>query len=178
MKFIYLLPLPLLAFTADTWQPFIVDKHVTVQFPSQPQEMNLAALAGGRDIHHGRMWYVQASDAFYSVSRSHMEEALAPQDTSGRRRRYSLVFEALLREEKGQLVDFYFFPTLAGQGVEVKYRGLHKVTQQRRVKIIRCLAVDTVLYTLNFMAANKTDTLGLTGAEQRRRFFNSVTVKP
>ncbi|MGI4874222.1 MAG: hypothetical protein ACRYFX_23925 [Janthinobacterium lividum] len=174
----FLLLLPLLSFAADTWQPFAVDQRVAVQLPGQPQEMNLAELTGGRPIHHARMWHVQASDALYSIARSHLEETLTPRDTLGRRNYYSRAFEAVLRSEQGQLLEYAFFPTSAGQGIEVKYKGLTKVTKQRLIRIMRCLVVDSVSYTFSFRSTDKTDSLGLAGAGQRRRFFDSITVEP
>jgi hypothetical protein len=42
---------------------------------------------------------------------------------------------------------------------------------------MRTLLVDSIGYSLIFQPMDKQDTLGLAGAEQRRRFFNSITVK-
>jgi hypothetical protein len=61
--------------------------------------------------------------------------------------------------------------------MEYKYKALHKGTGKRVIKYTRILLADSIAYTLNFVPIDRQDSLGIAGAEQCRRFFNSITVK-
>jgi hypothetical protein len=173
-----LLLLPFLPIAADTWQPFAIDQRVTVQFPRPPAAINLAKLTQSRQLGHMRAWMLRASEGTYQVLRTHSKSMLGKQDTARRRSFYAGGLSALLQSERGQLVAQTFFSTAGGEGVEYKYKATERDTGKRTIKFMRCLVVDSIGYSLNFVAADKLDTLGLAGNEQRRRFFNSITVKP
>jgi hypothetical protein len=174
----YLLLLPLLASTADTWQPFTVDKQVSVQLPAQPIEIALAKLAPGKNLQHTRMWTLRVAEGIYQVLRLPNTHSIPRTDTAGRRAFYAGLLTSVMRNESGQLLAVTSFPTTGGASMEYQYKGLHKGTGKRVIKYGRTLLVDSINYTLNFIPADSLDSLGLAGAEQRRRFFNSITVKP
>ncbi len=178
MKLIYLLALPLLAFTADAWQPFAVDRLVTVQLPSQPTELDMAKMAPGRNMLGTRAWVLQAPEGFYQVIRAAVGTNITRSDTTGRRFFYKGIAYSLVHNRHGELLSSTPFPTAGGAGMEFKYRGVHQGTGKRVISYTRSLVLDSITYTLNFLSTDKADSLGLAGAEQRRRFFNSIAVKP
>jgi hypothetical protein len=57
-----LLLFPLVGFVFADWLPFAVDKHVTVQLPSQPTEVDFAKLAPGKNFQHTRLWALRAPE--------------------------------------------------------------------------------------------------------------------
>lgn len=179
MTFIrYLLLLPVLAFVADTWQPFAIDQHVAVQLPAQPTEADLAKLAPGQNLHHMRMWMARAPEGVCQVMRIPGTATISQADTAGRRAFYAGTLTSLMRNEKGQLLSVTPFPTPAGAGIEFKYKGVHRGTGKRVIKYGRSLLIDSVTYALNFLPIDNQDSTGMAGNEQRRRFFNSITVSP
>lgn len=173
-----LLLLPLFAFAADTWQPFIVDSRVSVQLPAQPTELDFAKLAPTRKPDHTRMWLVRTSEGTCQVMRLPNSSTISRSDTARRRAFYAGVLTSVMRNESGQLLLITPFPTPAGAGIEYKYKAIHKGTGKRVIKYTRFLLADSVGYSLNFTPADRQDSLGVAGNEQRRRFFNSITVKP
>jgi hypothetical protein len=103
---------------------------------------------------------------------------ISQRDTAGRRDYYAGVVQSVLHDEQGQPITRSYFSTPAGAGLELKYKGRHQVTGKQVIKYIRSLVVDSVGYSLNFIPTDQQDSLGIAGNEQRRRFFNSITVKP
>jgi len=178
MKKVYLLALlPLVAFTLVDWQSFAIDKRLLVQLPTPPAEVNLTKVAPAQAAAHARMWALRAPKAIYLVVR--LPTGLISKSYTARRSSYYAgVLSAVLQDERGQLVSRTSFPTAGGTGVEIKYRALSQFTGKRAIKYMRFLLVDSIGYSLLFQPTDKQDSLGLAGAEQRRRFFNSITVKP
>jgi hypothetical protein len=175
----YLLLLPLLAFTAaDNWQPFAIDQHVAVQLPTPPAEADLAKLAPGQNLHHMRMWMARAPEGIYQVIRIPATATISQADTAGRRAFYAGTLASLMRNEKGQLLVLTHFATSAGAGIEYKYKSVHRATGKHVIKYGRSLLADSVAYALNFLPTDNQDSTGMAGNAQRRRFFNSITVKP
>jgi hypothetical protein len=173
----YLLLLPLLAFTADTWQSFAIDNRVTVQLPSQPTQVDLAKLTG-KSVGHLRLWALRTPEGIYQIMRMPTGTFISRADTASRRSFYQGFLSSVLSDEQGQLLSRMPFATNAGAGMEYKYRGLHQGTGKRVVKHVRSLVTDSVGYTLIFTPTDPKDSLGLASAEQRRHFYNSLTVKP
>jgi hypothetical protein len=177
----YLLLLPLLTFAAaNTWQPFAIDKQVAVRVPTQPTEANIAKLATAHHYSPTRVWTAKAPEGAYFIIRTagKASESIGRQNSSQRQALYTSVIRAALQSDKGELLTRTSFLTDGGAGCEVKYKGTHPLTQQRVIKYLRYLVVDSVGYSFQFLPANAYDSLGIAGAEQRRRFFNSITVKP
>jgi hypothetical protein len=173
-----LLLLPLFAFTADTWQPFAIDSRVSLQLPTHPTELDFAKLAPTRKPDHTRIWLLRAPEGTYQVMRLPNNGTISGTDTAGRRAFYAGVLTSVMRNESGQLLLITPFPTVAGAGMEYKYKAMHKGTGKRVIKYTRILLADSIAYTLNFVPIDRQDSLGIAGAEQRHRFFNSITVKP
>lgn len=174
-----LLFLPLLVFTAaDTWQPFAIDSHVTVQLPGQPTETDLAKLNTGKNLGHTQMWTLKAADGIYMVMRLPNKGSIGRADTAGRQAYYAGVLTSVMRNEKAQTLSLTDFPTSVGEGIEYKYKAIHRGTGKRVIKYVRYLVVDSIGYSLAFTPADKLDSTGTAGNVQRRRFFDSITVKP
>ena len=177
----YLLLLPLLAFApSDTWQSFSIDKQVAVQMPMRPSEANLDKLAAAHYYSPTRVWTAKAPEGVYFVIRTagKVSESIGRQNTAQRQALYTTVIQAALQSDQGELVTRTSFPTAGGDGCEIKYRGSHPLTQRRIIKYLRYLVVDSIGYSFQFLPANPYDSLGLAGAAPRRRFFNSIVVKP
>jgi hypothetical protein len=172
----YLLLLPLLAFTTDIWQPFAVDNRVTVQLPGQPTLVDVAKLTG-KPVGHLQFWVLRAPEGIYQIMRIPSGTSISRTDTVNRRSFYQGLLSSLLSDEQGQLLGSVPFTTTAGSGMEYKYRGLHQGTGKRVVKHVRSLVADSIGYTLMFTPTDPKDSLGLMSAEQRRRFYNSLTTK-
>jgi hypothetical protein len=178
MKKVYLLALlPLLAFTLVDWQSFAIDKRLIVQLPTPPAEVNLTKVAPAQAAAHARMWALRAAEAVYLVVRL-PTGLIGKSDTTSRRSYYAGVLSAVLQDERGQLISQTSFPTAGGAGMEIKYKAMSQVTGKKAIKYMRFLLVDSIGYSLLFQPTDKQDSLGLASAEQRRRFFNSITVKP
>jgi len=177
----YLLLLPLFAFApSDTWQSFTIDKQIAVQVPTRPSEANIDKLAAAHHYSPTRVWTTKAPEGVYFIIRTagRASESIGRQNTTQRQALYTSVIQAALQSDKSELLTRTSFPTAGGAGCEIKYKGSHPVTQRRIIKYLRYLVVDSVGYSFQFLPANPYDSLGLAGAEQRRRFFNSITVKP
>jgi hypothetical protein len=177
----YLLLLPLAAFVPpNTWQPFAIDKQVAVLVPTRPSEADIDKLAKAHRYSPTRVWTTKAPEGTYFIIRTagKTSESIGRQNSAQRQALYTSIIQAALQSDKGKLLTRISFPTAGGPGCEVKYRGTHPLTQRRVVKYLRYLVVDSIGYSFQFLPANPNDSLGLAGAEQRHRFFNSITVKP
>lgn len=177
----YLLLIPLVAFVPPSkWQPFAIDKQVVVQVPTQPSEANIDKLATAHHYSPTRVWTVKAPEGTYFIIRTagKASESIGRQNTTQRQALYNSVIQAALQSDRGVLLTRTFFATAGGNGCEVKYKGTHPLTQRRVIKYLRYLVVDSIGYSFQLLPSNPYDSLGLAGAEQRRRFYNSITVKP
>jgi len=170
--------LPLAAFSLLDWQPFAIDQHVAVQLPAPPTELDVAKLAPTLAAEHTRLWTLRAPEGAYLVTRLPGAGAIGKLDTAKRNAYYAGMISSILRNEKGQLLSRTPFPTAGGAGLELKYKGVHQLTGKRIIKYVRTLVLDSIGYSLIFIPTDRLDSLGLAGNEQRRRFFNSITVKP
>jgi hypothetical protein len=171
-----LLSLPLAAFVLADWQSFAVDEHLTVQLPGPPTERDLAKLAP--QLKGVQVWSAQDGTGMYLITRFAQTMDKPLQDTTALRSYYAGVISGQLRREEGHLLSRTFFATAGGSGVEYKYRGRHQGTGKQVIKYGRSLLLGAVGYSFAFVPADRVDSLGLAGNEQRRRFFDSIMVKP
>lgn len=148
--------------------------------PTPPSEANIDKLATAHHYSPTRVWTSRTPEGAYFIIRTagRASESIGRQNSTQRQALYSIIIQAALQSDQGELLTRTAFPTAGGAGCEVKYKGTHPLTQRRIVKYLRYLVVDSVGYSFQFLPANPYDSLGLAGAEQRRRFFNSITVKP
>jgi hypothetical protein len=168
-----LLLLPLLSFVSLDWKPFAVDQRATVTLPAKPTE---AKPVSGKKVGRNRAWMLQAPEGVYQIMR--MPTGFARADAAARDSYYTRLIDFTMHNEQGQLDLITAFPTASGTSLEYKYRVLRPGTRQHVTRIVRTLVVDSVAYSLNFIPADKQDSLGVAGAEQRNRFYNSLIVQP
>jgi hypothetical protein len=184
MKSVTLLLFPLLAFATDTWRPFVVDKMLTVQLPAAATEVNLSKLLPldqtQRIPVYTRMWVVRTKEGMCGIMRIPNPDKLRinKNDTAQRRAFYERVERSALIEANARLLTHTTFSTAGNTGIEFKYLAPNESSGQYNVSYTRSLVLDSVSYSLIFRPANPTDLSGRSGAEQRRRFFNSIIVKP
>lgn len=166
----------------DTWQPFAVDGQLTVQLPAAAKELDAGLLQNTTQFPaHTRAWMARAPEGLYVVMRIPVSNAhrIAQQDTAQRRAFYQdVVRGALAEEEHAHLLKHSYFQTAGGSGVEIMYTAWDAVSGQRRVRYMRSLSLDSIGYNLIFRPTDKLDSTGTAGNAQRRRFFDSITVKP
>ena len=176
-RFTLLLSLPLLAFTQDGWVTQTIDTQLQVLLPSAAQEVDLAKLQPG--LKDTRVWIASDAHALYQVIRVQMPPvALADvEGTENRGKYYGGVISGILSAQSdGVLLEQNSFSTAGGEGVEFRFRARHQSTKKLVVKYSRALLIGTTGYSFNFIPRNLTDTAGVSGQEQRRRFFSSITV--
>lgn len=183
MKYLYRLSslflgcLFLAAFTLADWVPFPVDERVTVQLPAQPTEMDLSKMLSPEQLKSNHIYVVKDEYGIYQVIKS--ATGLSAEKTvlaATRQDYYNGVIEGLLNREQGTLIAQSTFPTAGGEGLEIKYKSLHKGTGKRVIKYTRSLLSGTTAYSFNFVPTNQQDTTGMSGNQQRRRFFESIVV--
>ncbi|TGD80286.1 hypothetical protein [Hymenobacter wooponensis] len=174
------LSLPLTSFIGSGWVPFSVDEQLQVLLPKPAEEMNMEKLTG-RTIPNTRVFMSSDSVGLYQIMQVKMppEQAATLEGEENREQYYSGVINGMLRSQKdGVLLERTQFTTAAGPGIEVKYRARHNSTGKLTVKYSRSLVASGVGYAFNFIPRDLTDTAGISGSAQRRRFFSSIQIKP
>jgi hypothetical protein len=172
MKLIYLLALPLLAFTADNWQPFSLDKQVSVRLPTKPFEMTKEEVG---DLPAGAHVFAAQSgnEAYQLTGPLPVPAALKPQDTKARDLFYEGMLKGLVQDQGNTLLARSTFSTVAGEGVAVTYQSPATADTKEMTLFSRVFIVNRSSYALTYLRAD-----GDTSSGNRRRFFNSITVKP
>ncbi|MBD2717274.1 hypothetical protein KBK19_19700 [Microvirga sp. STR05] len=168
-----LLPLTALAWT--TWSAYAVDTQLSVQLPSPPQEIDLAKQ--GLSQPNLRLFIANDEVGMYQIIRMQLTPEMAAQvhSPADRQSFYDGFLRSLVGDLKGQLLTRTTFPTAAGEGVEVKFRSVHKGTGLKTVKFSRGLLVGDVCYGFNFLPRDVKDTAGTSGQAERQQFFSSIT---
>ncbi len=174
--------LPLLAFTAsDTWQPFAIDKRLTVQLPSKATALVVGQLLpAGQAPAHTQAWVARASEGLCVIMRVPTTKAqiIKKTDIAQRRLFYDNIVKGALAEEKqAHLLKRTSFQTAGYSGIEIKYTAADARTGHQRVRYMRSLVLDSVGYNLIFRPADLSDSLGLVDHAQHHRFFDSLTIK-
>ena len=169
---------PALALAVVEWVPFAID-NVTVQVPQQAIEVDLSKQPAGKGYSNTRVFVSGDEYGTYQVIREdYRSNASLGQSKAAREELYNGIVAGLLRSQKGVLVATSPFATAGGPGIEIKYKGLQLGTNKMVVKYTRALLVGKINYSFNFIPKDKEDATGTSGNEQRRRFFDSVVVKP
>lgn len=176
-RYLLLLLLPLLACAADTWQSLTVGR-VSVLFPVLPTRIDNRELVGLPPTTRG--WQARTPEGMLFLLRTKLARPIGRQDTSRRRAIYDSINTQAIRISKGRIVSSKYFYTAGGIGQEISYRYInrHFAPARPTTFFMRNLVVDSANYFLQYVPNDIRDSLGLAGAEQRRRFFNSITVKP
>ncbi|MGI4874225.1 MAG: hypothetical protein ACRYFX_23940 [Janthinobacterium lividum] len=173
MKLVYLLALPLLAFRADDWQPFSLDKQVSVRLPVKPIEMTKEE-TGDLPVGAHMFAALTTGEAYQLSGPLPVPAALDTQDARARGIFYEGVVTGLVKEQGNTLLWRKPFSTAVGEGVTVAYQS--PATQDSKAMILfsRVFIVKRSFYSLTFFQADGDST----NSVARRRFFSSITVKP
>ena len=176
--------LALVAWNTDTWTKF-VDGRVSVLFPFPPlertaQQVGLSPQRPGAVPNDRKTgFFVQDTHgAYVLVVNSTAAAHINPEDPVARRAYYDAVCRNTAKREGGTVLDRSFFSTPAGEGTEFSYTGLRVGSRRLVVKYVREVLVGPIGYSLTFLPLDRTDSTGQAGQEQRRRFFDSLTVIP
>jgi hypothetical protein len=169
-----LLLLSLLSLAADTGHPLTVGR-VTVHFPASPAPIDPRTLGGPPAKVRG--WTARTPEGLFFLLRTRLPRPVGRQDTARRRAIYDSITTQALRLSKGHVVSHVRFLTAAGWGSETSYRYINPYSHRPTTFFMRNLVVDSANYFLQCVPNDIHDSLGLASAEQRRRYFNSLTVK-
>jgi hypothetical protein len=182
MKYAYLLTLLLSACSRPDWITYPVDHYLTVQLPALPKVMNLDSLGVNKLLKQKTMAsfkafaaedengaYLVVVDSSARVSRI---SAAANRDSLYKQG----ISQILGRNKSNRLLSQTHFHTPAGEGVELVLSVNSPKTSTPVLVYNRTLLAHRKTYTLTFTPYTELDSAGHT--IQRRRFFNSITVKP
>lgn len=126
-----------------------------------------------------RGWMARTPDGLFILLRTKLTHPVGQQDTTRRRAIYDSISTQALRLSKGRLVNRAYFSTVAGIGQEVSYRYTNRHFDEPKptTSFMRNTVADSANYFLQYLPNDIRDSLGLAGAKQRRRFFDSIIVK-
>jgi hypothetical protein len=178
----YVVLLLLAACTSPAWITYPIDPYLTVQFPVKPKVTNLDSMGVNKllkrktlpfqaflaeDDNGAYMVVVDASARVDSIPTNVNRDSL-----------YTLgINQVLARVEGNRLLSRTRFHTPAGEGVELVLRVSTPKTHTPILVFNRILLAHHRLYNFNFTPYEAIlDSTAHT--EQRRRFFDSITVKP
>lgn len=157
----------------------MVDEQVSVEVPTQPLGIGLTSLSSTNKLLHPIAVSSQDTSGVYQIVRADISSDV-PQSffegKEGLKAYYDWVVPHIVENGHGVLLKRSSFTTVAGEGVEMKYRVLHQSTKRPVLIYRRFLLLGRVVYTFGFTPPNQLDSIGNSSAKQRERFFNSITV--
>jgi len=180
MKYAYLLLLlPLAACSSSEWKAYPINEHLNVQLPTAPERVDLQKQEGLPNIAPATLRQLQAftsSDDYgvYSIVINPVDSTslgLLPRDSL-----YNDRIRQLLLTYQGNLRKRTSFSTPAGKGVEVLIAAVVPTVGKHVLTGVRLLLVGHQSFVFTVVPYAETD-ISLAAA-QRRRFFNSIRVKP
>lgn len=175
MKTLLLSPL-LACMAADTWQPFIIDEHVTVSLPGQPKQADTSAMNKPSINRVVTGFQLVSKEGLYSILRMTNAVPSATLTPAQRDTFYVRGLRDVLSSRRGILLTQATFTTAAGTGVEYKTRALSNATKKALTRYTRNLLVGATVYTFMFTSLDPADTTSASQSQDSRRFFDSVTV--
>ena len=175
---VLLASLPLTAFVVADWQTFSVDEQISVRLPVQPTEVDLSKMLPPEKLKDTRVLASKDSYGTYQIIKS--VTGMSAESAASQESRQSFnegVISSLLKNQQGTLISTTPFKTSAGDGIEIKFKGVTKATGKRVIKVTRNLLIGSVSYSFNFIPTDQVDSTGTSGNGQRQQFFNSIAVK-
>lgn len=182
MKHAYLVALLLSACASPAWVTYPIDPYLTVQLPAKPKATNLDSMGINKLMNYktlpfqaflteddsgAYMVVIDASPRADSISANANRDALYT----------SSIRQVLARAEGNRLLSRTRFHTPAGEGVELVLRISSAKTHTPLLSYNRILLAHHRVYSFNFIPYEALlDSTAHTA--QRRRFFDSITVKP
>ena len=183
------LTLPVAAFAITDWITSVVDGRVSVQAPIQLPEIDIIKILSAQGASKEQLDKMKLSKIFaakdaagtYMVFRLDVNgpEFNGKNLPAGTLKDYyDGLISGVLRNEHGVLLERSAFTTSGYEGIDFKYKGIHKGTGKMVIKCARGILLENTSYTLTFVPADNTDSTGVSGNTERTRFYNSVTIKP
>ncbi|MBU6121179.1 hypothetical protein [Hymenobacter siberiensis] len=187
MKFIILASLLLLPELGlaqkKPWTPIAVDKHLTVSFPSKPDEMDVPGTMAAQGASNANSPRIQASRAYRQEDACGMyvlvcvplfEDPQLPITQSARENYYKTrTIPLLIKHARGQLLSQKIGSIDGLDVITLSYRALG-ATGKPTIKFFRQIIMGRTIYQLYFVPA---DNIGKSCEVQRLRFFNSISIK-
>lgn len=174
--------LSLAACASPAWIIFPVDQHLTVQLPAKPKATNLDSMGVNKLLKYKTLpfqaFLAEDENGVYMIAVDASSRVDSIPTNANRDSLYTLGIKQILAREKGnRLLSRTRFHTPDGEGVELVVQISSPTTHTPLLVYDRILLAHHRLYNFNFtpyellldsMAHN----------EQRRRFFDSITIKP
>ncbi|WP_210521732.1 hypothetical protein [Hymenobacter terricola] len=170
------------------WVRCEVDGQFSVQLPVAATEMDMLQVFASQGVTPSpeqaqvlkSMKVFTATDgaANYMVTRMATGLAASLEEPGNRTRFYDGAVNGVLLKEHGTLLQRAAFTVNGTEGVEVRYRGVHKGTGKKVIKYNRWLAVGPVVYMLAVYPVDRNDSTGVGLQEPRTKFFNSMAYRP
>lgn len=183
MKYSYYAALLLLtACSSPRWVTYPVDSYLTVQFPVKPKVTNLDSMGVNKLLERKTLPYkaflAQDDNGTYMVAVDASSRTGIIPVNINRDSLYTLgIKQVLARAKDNRLLSRTRFSTPAGEGVELVVRISSPITHTPLLVYNRILLAHHHLYNFNFTPGEALlDSAAHT--EQRRRFFDSIIVKP
>ena len=182
-----LISLPIMAFALPDWVTSLIDARVSVQTPVALSEIDMVKILTAQGASKEQTDKLAGSRIFTSkdAAGTYMvmcfpEGELGPDisSTNNRTSFYDGMIDKMIKNDQGLLLERTPFTVGGAEGVDFKYRGIHKLTKKMVVKSDRVILLDKVCYTLTLIPADIHDSTGVTGKQERARFYNSMIIKP
>lgn len=183
MKYSYCIVLLALAACASpAWITYPVDQFLTIQLPAKPKVTNLDSMGINKLLRQKTLpfqaFLAEDENGAYMIAvdtRSRVDSVSA--DTTPDSLYTRGITQILKRADGNQLLSRTRFHTPAGEGVEFVLRISSPITHTPLLVYNRILLAHHRLYNFNFTPYEALlDSTAHTA--QRRRFFDSISVKP
>ena len=150
--------LPLASFTTIDWQIFPVDEQISVKLPIQPTEADLSKILPPEKLKDTKV--LVCKDAYGTYQIIKFVTAMSTESAVLQESRQSFnegMISSLLKNQQGTLISTTPFKTSAGDGIEIKFKGVTKATGKRVIKLTRSLLIGNVSYAFNFIPTDQAD---------------------
>jgi hypothetical protein len=159
-------------------QQFALDTRVTVELPGQPYVLNPNKVRTVKHPEHMKIWWLRTLGGMYLLYRTlNPKLHIAADDTVSRSLHYERV-QTILKSEHAQGIVARPFLVAGIEGRDFTYKSFRRSTGKIETRYMRSLLLDSVSYVLLFIPTSQVGIIGYASDSQRRRFFNSMTVKP
>jgi hypothetical protein len=183
MKYAYLLALlPLATCSTPKWEAYPIDAYLTVQLPAKPRVLSIDSTGVDKVIKDKkvlapiRAYGAKDSYGVYSVVVNTAPPGVPIDIPASRDSLYAQGIRNTLRVNQGsRLLSKTMFNTPVGVGIAVKVAIISPNTGSPELVYNRTLLTKHRTYAFTFSPSDEDTTAG---AAQRRRFFDSITVKP
>jgi hypothetical protein len=172
----------LVSCTSPAWITYPVDQYLTVKLPAKPKVTNLDSMGVNKLLKQKTLPFqallAEDQNGIYALVVDASSRIERIPVNSNRDSLYAQVIKQLLaRAHDNRLLSRTSFNTPAGEGIELVMRTSSPETHTPLLVYNRTLFAHHRVYTFTFTPYEALlDSTAHT--EKRRRFFNSITVKP